>query len=427
MHQSSARYPGRPPVEVTTKLGEVFNPICFAIADDIHQQVATGNTAALMEAARSELQFTMPNTEAAEYLDWDVFEPLTAEELTQVQHTPPGQNGPIIDKIEEAYAQKHPDRPLRVDDPVFPMHSPTGRMLQHSIGYIRGTWDYENDAWENPPLNITQWKAFEAQVAALSPEDLDTFNQMQGTRRGNLSKWRWHDPRMRRTEAIFFLHNPHVENFTITSNLVMPIGDYGEDFAQLLTNCGAAIQTYTEQHSAEQIAQATEGNEALLLQYTGRAAENKEANAVTTARTTQEGILSVVQSIAILTAQKVEGYDDPLKLTADLVKSGLIARLVRYAPMGLVGPMALGGYYFPGAIVRTEKGLAFSNEFETYLKEGRMKRLGEFTIERTYEPKAEKLPDEIGRMCPAVEGAQAIAEAQVALMQAHTSQETSKT
>jgi len=66
--------------------------------------------------------------------------------------------------------------------------------------------------------------------------------------------------------------------------------------------------------------------------------------------------------------------------------------------MGFTGPMALGGYYFPGAIKKTEDGLDFGEEFKNYLKVLKDKYIGIIMVMAQYH--ANLGLEYLGTMCP---------------------------
>jgi len=181
------------------------------------------------------------------------------------------------------------------------------------------------------------------------------------------------------------------------THLMMPIGEYGEEFGQRVMAAAAVTQIVAEDvRGMAQI--ATAGHEATLHTYTARGSDGAGANSYTTMHTVQEGILSVMQAIAFLTAERVEGYDDPSALLSDLVREGLIERLARYTPMGFIGPMTLTNQYVPGAIERTDRGLRFSDAFEALLKERRSRYVTRVMLGEMDQNHGDYKSS--GRMCP---------------------------
>lgn len=82
----------------------------------------------------------------------------------------------------------------------------------------------------------------------------------------------------------------------------------------------------------------------------------------------------------------MEGYDDPRQLVQDLVDQGLVERLTRLVPMGLVGPAVLNGNYLPRPLEKGQGGqLVFSESFSRaiYAEHGKyMQRVVEVNTER---------------------------------------------
>jgi hypothetical protein len=61
--------------------------------------------------------------------------------------------------------------------------------------------------------------------------------------------------------------------------------------------------------------------------------------------TLQEGIESITQSISLLMAEKVPGYEDPEALLEAIINKGMPNYLSLITPMGFVGPLNLKGEY----------------------------------------------------------------------------------
>jgi len=68
------------------------------------------------------------------------------------------------------------------------------------------------------------------------------------------------------------------------------------------------------------------------------------------------GVFSILQSSALLTGYKVEGFDDPFELLRNIPTS-VFVELGALLPMNVIAPMTNKGYFFPGPVLRhTEAG-----------------------------------------------------------------------
>jgi hypothetical protein len=87
-----------------------------------------------------------------------------------------------------------------------------------------------------------------------------------------------------------------------------------------------------------------------------------------------EGIVSFHQFVTAVLAEKVPGIEDGRTALHELIfngntSMGLTSEFTSRIPMGLIGPMALTGTYFKGALVRTPDGkLSLSDSLKDLLK-----------------------------------------------------------
>lgn len=409
--------PSHPSVEVNTELRDIFNPLCIAAAEVAQPEAIAAREPELFGEVANLPEHVIPNDDMFIAMPWDMTvgtdmsEWLTIKaDLRTAREKNDGWSeewSRAFDKmlsfeehLEKSYAERHPE---------------ADRDDMREI-------EYEVDKWfgrKGSSFDLDTWETYEQYVAQLGPTEQAEIETYRKLRRTNVYKAYWFSDEMQTSERSIFAHNRHAQSKDLTSNLAVPVGEYGAEFAQRNVAAAALIQAAASANVQQIAAQVIEGHEATLREYTARAAEAPEVNAATTMETLQEGILSVMQSVAILTQEKVEGYDDPVALLEDIVRSGLIERLARYAPMGFVGPMALSGKYWPNTLVKTDAGVAFSESFEGYLKEQRDKYVGEFVVRANSESLPEGVSRAIGRVCPVSGkggGIQAIANTYLALV-----------
>jgi hypothetical protein len=158
-------------------------------------------------------------------------------------------------------------------------------------------------------------------------------------------------------------------------NVIVPVGEYGEEYAKKLAQATIITMEAAEVAIKENAGRVAAEHSKLLQEHTARGAEKKDGpNAHSTALTIQEGILSIMQTVSLLTAEKVEGYDDPAKLLNDVVENGLIEKITRLVPPALVGPLAIDGQRFANPLERDEDGkLQLTEIFEGKLKAAHIK------------------------------------------------------
>jgi len=173
----------------------------------------------------------------------------------------------------------------------------------------------------------------------------------------------------------------------VPDTLVMPIGEYGEQFAERLLRATIVAMEITGQGLEEDATRVVKEHESVLREHTARGQSEGKArydydfnllgwDKVTGAAplaTLQEGILSVMQTIALLTANKVPGYDNPDDLLRDIVAQGVIERFTRRVSMGYVGPLTLFGAYYPHPLTTSNGKLELTDELSMILKENKAK------------------------------------------------------
>lgn len=188
------------------------------------------------------------------------------------------------------------------------------------------------------------------------------------------------------TEFVYTHVDTNAPDFiSVPSSIVMPVGAYGKEFAEKLVRATAVAMEQVGHVVDLEAAEIAEKYDDVLGRRTARGAserykdysknlfrpEGAEHNP-TTKHTPkailQEGILSVMQAVALLTADKVPGYDDPDKLLDDLVDQGVIERFTRKLPMGYVGPLTLKGAYFPNPLHVKDGSLELSEPFTEHLR-----------------------------------------------------------
>ncbi len=82
-----------------------------------------------------------------------------------------------------------------------------------------------------------------------------------------------------------------------------------------------------------------------------------------------DGVVSVAQALALLTTHKVAGFEDHIELMSAVVEGGALSEFTHLVPVGVVGPLALTGMRFAGAVLAPggPGGVQLDPEFRAYL------------------------------------------------------------
>ncbi len=136
------------------------------------------------------------------------------------------------------------------------------------------------------------------------------------------------------------------------SVIVMPIGEYGDATARKIYNTIQIMLSDTEileKKAAELVESHRE-----IFSKTARGGDDLrslEDMSRASLKMLQEGIITLGQVMAQLTAEKIHGYEDsPDNLVADLVKNEIPNQMGYLAPPGYIGPFSLMGMYVSGLL-----------------------------------------------------------------------------
>ena len=116
-----------------------------------------------------------------------------------------------------------------------------------------------------------------------------------------------------------------------------PVGYYGAAFAQFLAHGSSLMH--------DQLPRRVANAFPVSQVRTGLPAE----------RTVTVGVESVVHAFAQLTAYRVEGFEDPLRLTTAISRSGVIEQISGLLPLSVLGPMCLSGKIFPPPLIEPDE------------------------------------------------------------------------
>jgi len=400
------QHPGQNPNHINRELRDVFEPLCDVVAAESQPDHIALNDPEILERMQIYPTHVMPSRLPSEHLPSDILHDADLSKLPALrnsyhferEHDPLSSDSlqalsQLSGGIVEAWVHKHPEHTEKAEY--------LDVMLDRSVLSV-----------DAKPFDMDKWKEWETTFVALPAEEQQQVEAMRATRANNVAKWemkRDHSS-TRQTNTVAHIHNPDLANLNeqnaqIVADIVVPVGEYGKDFADDLLKTTVAMQSVAQKHAHTLAEELTQSNEKLLLENTVRAGMNDsddgEASPQNTMAVVHEGILSITQSLAILTCEKVEGYDDPHELVRDIIDAGLVSRLARFSPMGFVGPMSLSGRFMTGSLVRTEDGVKFSDEFEAFLKQEKMDYIAELMLLKQVDAE-EGIIDyrPLGKVCP---------------------------
>jgi hypothetical protein len=144
--------------------------------------------------------------------------------------------------------------------------------------------------------------------------------------------------------------------------LYMPEGAYGPQFSEKLLRTTAYMIQSAQRALGARARQLAHEHPDIIARNTTRGHEGRSLDA-TLISTAQEGARSTMEVIALLTADKVRGYDDPDRLVEAIIEQGIIEEFTRAIPMGLLGPLLFTGKYFPNLLLHTGSGKLALNPF----------------------------------------------------------------
>jgi hypothetical protein len=207
----------------------------------------------------------------------------------------------------------------------------------------------------------------------------------------------------------------------------LPVGEYGEEAAAKLARTTIFLNDVIKKEYVIDRGvrnRMTTEDEELLRDYTARSRERYEASIPDYAvhgvkNTLTEGILSISQTIAFLTAEKVPGYDDFDELVRDILDSDVIEQFTRVVEPGYIGPATLSGLYMHDALEKKNDKLSLSKKALDIFGEMRRKYLAkvaaQWVLHKESGGSTEK-PLMLGLVCPAAKPKGALTMSKEAFM-----------
>lgn len=182
-------------------------------------------------------------------------------------------------------------------------------------------------------------------------------------------------PLVQSSNLIYFAAD--MTNSAAFNNRLVGVGDYGGDHtvsliralgisANAVMACLPIFADWEKTVGQDEVAKLVRA--AMPMDTKGEDGEGQPASSLTA----YEGLLTVFQSIAMLTSQYRDEYVDPDLLLDDIINNGLVGRLARKIPYsGIIGPMSLSGTHFSEPLSGAGEALSLSPELELSLAQTR--------------------------------------------------------
>lgn len=178
-------------------------------------------------------------------------------------------------------------------------------------------------------------------------------------------------PLVQSSNLIYFAAD--MTNSAAFNNRLVGVGDYGGEHtvnliralsisANAVMSCIPIFEDWEKAVGQDEVAKLVRA--AMPMDKKGKDGKGQPPSSLTA----YEGLLTVFQSLAMMTSQTHGGYVDPEVLLDDIVNNGLVGRLARKIPYsGIIGPMSLSGTHFAEPLSGAGKTLSLSPELELSL------------------------------------------------------------
>ena len=158
------------------------------------------------------------------------------------------------------------------------------------------------------------------------------------------------------------------ERSQVAERLQVPIGEYGPEFAASLARTAGFMIDFDERDAALRAdsLEIVGRNAQLIDDHTLRAMDSSTpqhlANSLVS--TVQEGDMTIMAALSLLTSERVAGYeDDPAGLVRQIIDDDLVNQLTLRSPLTVAGTSFFHGVYFPGLVApAADGGLALQPE-----------------------------------------------------------------
>lgn len=188
--------------------------------------------------------------------------------------------------------------------------------------------------------------------------------------------------------------------------VIMPVGGYGKQFTQKLVHSVVYTSNVADRCLSKWSAEQSQEHENVMDHMARVRSGNTDSQKNGTLQSMQEGALSIAQTIALLTAERIPGFASGEELLQEIVSQGLVEEFARSVPIALIGPIINEGRYIPGLLEVEGERL----QLNPYMLDA-LKALKRWQLEyvatawATYNamesPSIDDLPAAFGLICPA--------------------------
>lgn len=325
-------------------LRDVFSPLCFELANSVHNHVLSGELSEELNSSGGDIHKS--NYEAINWIDLPerhyggVKNIRTEVEANRVMR------GSMIDNYLRVLRQRYglPKKEfVDVKDVALKL-----------LGMRQA---------EKPPEYTEKDKPLEKlEFRMLSRRDPRGFMPLPVGPREFYFHW---------GDAEDFVWSPNDSEVTapsVTDFIVLPVGEYGEEFARRLALSTKLLLKEAESMAAR-ASQLHGDNLELITGATARGRDSGQQNSVMAIM--HEGIISLACTLSLLTAEKNPNFENPEDFLEAIINKSLPARMAMMAPMGLIVPACLAGKFIKGLV--TDE-VELSSGFLKGAHEARMRR-----------------------------------------------------
>lgn len=157
------------------------------------------------------------------------------------------------------------------------------------------------------------------------------------------------------------IYNQNTENMECLKafdgmNLVAPIGEYGEDWARKLINATHTLRSEAlEAHRSTNVISETDVLKDQRKQILETASHgNQSIDELGTFSPFDEGVQSVLFAAGLLTAKKLNGYEDPQQLLQALTDQKIFSKLALVIPSTIAARLGNRGWTFTDPLIEEE-------------------------------------------------------------------------
>lgn len=195
----------------------------------------------------------------------------------------------------------------------------------------------------SPDFNLQRWREYEEFVTSLPEDEARTWHYKGDHRTFNVLGAHAFQ------KLPFTDHAQRANRFLVLNgnrtmiDPVLAVGEYGPEHTRAILQAVAIVQQRIWDIPEARLAEITEEHADVIEAFTARGKRGADAAAVR--YIALEGVLSTGQYFNTMTMREVVDRPNSSDLLHEMAQTGLAGEFSRRARAGVIGPMALGGYY----------------------------------------------------------------------------------